>query len=229
MSELTPFTQVHKYTSMNLLLTHPTKLFGHKCIPLLDSDSCRNMCQAGLVNQAFVNSRYLDLCKQQHEIATMKENLPYHILNLLGSITPKHLIHQHQFVGPTDYIDRIESADIPHAVMWSIDQFSRPYLIFKVRVTSTSDKFRNPQTRKWCKKGEFVEDVLVLFQRYTDVPHKWVFSNASSLTDLFLDYACDIGSIDCTPYKSVKQILDDYQLNPGATFSNNGIQLMFSP
>lgn len=64
------------------------------------------------------------------------------------------LLHRPEFVGSTDYIDRLPVDAVSAPVMKSCDQYRRPYVTFRLSVHEG-------------KEAKY-DDVIVLFQRYTD-------------------------------------------------------------
>ena len=83
----------------------------------------------------------------------------------LGSIPL--LPFKEDFLGSTDYIDRITQKDLTHAVMWGVDCYLRPY--FTVLYLYGKNK---TGTRPRLFK-------LVCFQRYTGSPKTWCISGST--------------------------------------------------
>ena len=62
-----------------------------------------------------------------------------------------------KFIGATDYIDGISTEDVTHSIMRGIDFYRRPYLCVRYKYLNRSSRTH----------------LLVIFQRYTNVPQTW--------------------------------------------------------
>ena len=85
------------------------------------------------------------------------------------------------FLGSTDYIDRIRPADMgDNPIMVGEDNYRRPFVTFRL-------------TRKSENEDERQKPMLsTLFQRYTDSTHTWAFAGCGIMNGSLHQYNQDI-------------------------------------
>jgi hypothetical protein len=91
-----------------------------------------------------------------------QKNLPHKIYKLIENYDfqkIRYLDFKERFIG-MDYIDRIRVNDVNSSIMYTIDHFDRPCLIFLINIKNNKENF---------------DIVHALFQRYSDCKDKWVF------------------------------------------------------
>lgn len=79
-----------------------------------------------------------------------------------------------EFVGPTDYIDRIRVQDVSDPLMTGVDCYKRSLITLRMKFTAKEDLYR-------IKKDEDKTVVNTYFQRYTDSDGPYVIGTCYGL------------------------------------------------
>lgn len=112
---------------------------------------------------------------------------PTHIKTLIGRENldkATKIEWKQQWLGSTDYIDRVKPEDITNNISYGVDNFKRPFVFVKVKIiTSTAEGHTDEKT---C--------LLIIFQRYTDDPNLYVCIDPPGYLDKFIRGNCAITS-----------------------------------
>lgn len=170
----------------------------------LDFVSFKDMRNILLINKYFWINFYDNYVNKKKE-RYLKSRLPVHIFDLIkdynfGKI--KFLNFKENFIN-IDYIDSVSIDDVDSSIMYSKDNFERPFLTFLLDV---KDEFNNQ-----------FNVVHTLFQRYSDNKNLWVFGTMYPNCNMHIQAIPEIEALE--NYKKVisKKMLtlDNYQIKLG--------------
>lgn len=108
-----------------------------------------------------------------HKKLFLKNKLPPNIFELIKDYNfglIKYLDYKKSFIK-LDYVDNVSVDDMSAPIMYSIDEFDRPFLSFLIDVKNKNDN----------QKSSIVHS---LFQRYSDNKYFWVFGEKYSTYNL---------------------------------------------
>ena len=171
------------------------------CLVFVSFKDMRNIL---LINKYFwINfyDNYVNKKKKRY----LKRKLPVHIFDLIkdynfGKI--KFLNFKENFIN-IDYIDSVSIDDVDSSIMYSKDNFERPFLTFLLDV---KDEFNNQ-----------FNVVHTLFQRYSDNKNLWVFGTMYPNCNMHIQAIPENNILE--NYKKVisKEMLtlDNYQIKLG--------------
>ena len=113
------------------------------------------------------------------------------------------------FLGGTDYIDRITPEDLNHKIMMGIDRYHRPFICFRI------------------KRDEEKYSVDTLFQRYTGETQTWTNGTCRNSVITESGYFYSGGKFRHEYVKqNIRNLLEDkgYILSPPILYSQKNIQ-----
>jgi len=118
----------------------------YKICPLLGYKDLENLKEVGIIKEEILEKRKEEILKDVYSM------FPKYVVEMVGEdnlLMGDKIEWKHEWLGPTDYIDRISHKDLKNTFSYGVDCFRRSFIFVKV-------------------KTEHRTFVISVFQRYTD-------------------------------------------------------------